>query len=85
MQVSVNSIAVDGLILEIKQVYLIRITRELSRGGKMVGPDFKIVGKRIGAGNFGEVRLGKCTAVNGSNKNRFPDQDTADLCQVLRS
>ncbi len=26
---------------------------------KMVGSDFCIVGKRIGAGNFGEVRLGK--------------------------
>lgn len=25
---------------------------------RMVGPDFKIVGKKIGAGNFGEVRLG---------------------------
>lgn len=25
---------------------------------KMVGPDYKIVGKKIGAGNFGEVRLG---------------------------
>ena len=25
---------------------------------RMVGPDFKIIGKKIGAGNFGEVRLG---------------------------
>ena len=35
-----------------------KISRELSRAGKMVGPDFKIIGKRIGAGNFGEVRIG---------------------------
>ncbi|XP_059086697.1 casein kinase I-like [Tigriopus californicus] len=28
---------------------------------KMVGKDFRIVGKRIGAGNFGEVRIGENT------------------------
>jgi serine/threonine protein kinase len=25
---------------------------------RMIGPDYRIVGKKIGAGNFGEVRLG---------------------------
>jgi len=30
-----------------------------SFAGKAVGPDFRITGKRIGAGNFGEVFLGK--------------------------
>lgn len=30
-----------------------------SFAGKAVGPDFKIIGKKIGAGNFGEVYLGK--------------------------
>ncbi len=27
--------------------------------GKAVGPDYRIIGKKIGAGNFGEVYLGK--------------------------
>ena len=31
---------------------------------RMVGPDFKIIGKKIGAGNFGEVRLGLNTKTN---------------------
>ena len=44
-----------------------RITRELSRGAKMVGTDFKIIGKRIGAGNFGEVRMGKCVRKTTDN------------------
>ena len=26
---------------------------------RMIGPDFKIVGKKIGAGNFGEVHVGE--------------------------
>lgn len=32
-----------------------------SAGVLMVGPNFR-VGKKIGCGNFGELRLGKCSA-----------------------
>lgn len=33
-----------------------------SSGYLMVGPNFR-VGKKIGCGNFGELRLGKCTFI----------------------
>ena len=62
-----------------------RITRELTRGAKMVGTDFKIVGKRIGAGNFGEVRMGKCVrktdSIGGLN-NRNSSNDL--LCPLAK-
>ena len=32
---------------------------ELLASNRMVGPEYRIVGKKIGAGNFGEVRLGE--------------------------
>lgn len=38
-----------------------RRSRDKEEAVLMVGPNFR-VGKRLGAGNFGELRLGKCVA-----------------------
>lgn len=40
-------------------MYSARQTVSTSTGVLMVGPNFR-VGKKIGCGNFGELRLGKC-------------------------
>ncbi len=36
-----------------------RVSDHLSPDGVIIGSDFRIIGKRIGAGNFGEVRIGE--------------------------
>ena len=36
--------------------------RSSNSGVLMVGPNFR-VGKKIGSGNFGELRLGKCNSL----------------------
>ena len=41
-----------------------------SSGVMMVGPNFR-VGKRIGSGNFGELRLGKSTASDGQSLREY--------------
>jgi len=44
-----------------------RRTTTASSGMLMVGPNFR-VGKKIGCGNFGELRLGKFLSLDVSNK-----------------
>ena len=41
-----------------------------SSGMLMVGPNFR-VGKKIGCGNFGELRLGKCFEIFNNNNNKY--------------
>ena len=53
---------------------------------KMVGTKFKIVGKKIGAGNFGEVRIGKnvLTEEKVAVKIERILQDQKGLCATIR-
>ena len=52
----------------------------------MVGTKFKIVGKKIGAGNFGEVRIGKnvLTEEKVAVKIERILQDQKGLCATIR-
>jgi hypothetical protein len=49
-------------------MYSARHSVSSSSGVLMVGPNFR-VGKKIGCGNFGELRLGECLMIK---LNRFP-------------
>ncbi|XP_055850110.1 casein kinase I isoform X9 [Episyrphus balteatus] len=55
-----------------------------STGVLMVGPNFR-VGKKIGCGNFGELRLGRRLCAFGSGKNLYNNEHVAIKMEPMKS